>query len=97
MCAIMTVMIKRNGRRERFDPAKLRKAIAAAANEAGLPVDRCEALVDELTDEVAREVLAKGEVRAVELRERILARLDRAEPRLARAWRDYDREAKGLA
>jgi len=93
----MTVIIKRNGSREKFDPAKLRRAIAAASNEADIPVDRCVALVDEVTNDIAREVEAKEEIRAVELREIILARLDRAEPRVACSWRDYDREAKGLA
>ncbi len=93
----MTVMIKRNGKREHFDPAKLRRAIAAAANEADLPVDRCRALVEELSDEISKEVGKLEEVRAIVLRELILARLDRAEPRIARAWRDYDRESKGLA
>ena len=93
----MTVIIKRNGSREIFDPRKLRRAIAAAANEADLPVDRCQTLVDDVTNEIAGDIGTKAEIRAIDLREIILARLDRAEPRVACSWRDYDREAKGLA
>jgi len=93
----MTIVIKRNGQREQFDRQKLRRAIAAASNEADIPIDRCVALVDEVTGDIADEVGTKEEVRADELRELILSRLDRSEPRVARSWRDYDREAKGLA
>ncbi len=92
----MTMIIKRNGRREKFDTAKLRRAIAAAANEADIPIDRCVALVDEVAGDITGEVAEKKEIRAVELRELILARLDRAEPRVACSWRDFDRESKGL-
>jgi transcriptional regulator NrdR family protein len=93
----MTVIIKRNGEKEKFDEAKLRRAIAAAANEADLPVDRCQMVVAEVTNDIAADVAGKKEVRAVEMRELILARLDKVEPRVACSWRDYDRESKGLA
>jgi transcriptional repressor NrdR len=93
----MTVVIKRNGKREQFDQDKLRRAIAAAANEADVPPDRCEALAGEVIANLAGELAGRAEVRAIELRELVLSRLDRLEPRVARSWRDYDRESKGLS
>ena len=91
------MVIKRNGKREQFDQGKLRRAIAAASNEAGVPPDRCEALAQDIVGGLAGELAGRAEVRAIELRELVLSRLDRLEPRVARSWRDYDRESKGLS
>jgi len=93
----MTQVLKRNGRKQKFDEDKLKHSLEAAANEAGVPEDRCRALVKAVTREIADPVLKEKEVRSTYLRERILMTLDKAEPLVARAWRDYDRESKGLA
>ena len=93
----MTQVRKRNGRRQKFDENKLKHSVEAAANEAGVPEDRCRALVKAVTKEISDSVRKEKEVRSTYLRERILSALDKNEPIVARSWRDYDRESKGLA
>lgn len=93
----MTQVLKRNGRKQKFDENKLKHSVEAAANEAGVPEDRCRALVKAVTKEISDSVCKEKEVRSTYLRERILSALDRNEPIVARSWRDYDRESKGLA
>lgn len=92
----MTVVIKRNRRREQFDADKLRRSVDLAAAEAGLsPAKR-----KSLAGKVAKAVLAiankQAQVRSAMLREWILYRLDKLAPAVSRSWRDHDRETKGL-
>jgi len=93
----MTQVQKRNGRKQKFDENKLKHSVEAAANEAGVPEDRCRALVKAVTKEISDSVRKEKEVQSTYLRERILSALDKNEPIVARSWRDYDRESKGLA
>jgi transcriptional regulator NrdR family protein len=92
-----TRVIKRDGSRERFDPAKLRRSLQSAAREAGIPEGRRGTIEKSIVGEVQEKFGDALEIRAVDLRELILGHLDATEPKAARSWRDHDREAKGLA
>jgi transcriptional regulator NrdR family protein len=93
----MTVVIKRNNKKERFDEKKIKRSIDAAAKEADLPEARRKSLMDRVAVEIIEYAKNEKEVRAIELREKILAKLDKIEPSVANSWRDFDRESKGLA
>ena len=93
----MTVVVKRNRRRQKFDPKKLRRSIERACIEAGLSPAKRRALVEKVAQEVIAIVDEQGTVRTIVLREWILFRLDKAAPKVSRSWRDHDRETKGIA
>jgi len=93
----MTVVVKRNRRRQKFDPKKLRRSIDRACLEAGLPPAKRRSLVAKIAREVVAIVDAQSRVRSVVLREWVLFRLDKAAPDVSRCWRDHDREKKGIA
>ena len=93
----MTVVIKRNSRKEKFDEKKIKRSIDAAAKEADIPEARRKGLVERVAVEMIEYAKKEKEVRALDLREKILARLDSIEPSVANSWRDFDRESKGLA
>jgi len=93
----MSAVVKRNGRRQKFDEKKLRRSVDKAAAEAGIPDKRRLDLVDSVSVAVVSSLKGKMEIHAGDLREIVLARLDRSEPLVARHWRDFDRETKGLA
>ena len=93
----MTVVEKRNRKRERFEPRKLRRSIERACSEAGLQATRRKVLVEKVTREVATIVDRQDRVRSVIIREWVLYRLDKAAPAVSRCWRDHDRETKGIA
>ena len=92
----MSAVVKRNGRRQKFDEKKLRRSVEKAASEAGIPEKRRLGLADSVSIAVVTSLKGKKEIPAQDIREMVLARLDRSEPLVARHWRDFDRETKGL-
>ncbi len=92
-----TSVIKRDGLREPFDADKIRRSIASACEDAGLEEFR----KNEVTEQTAGQVLTllegSDEVATADIKQKILAELDKVEPSAAEAWRRYDREQKGLA
>lgn len=88
----MTEVIKKNGSREDFSEAKLRRSIEAAAREAKVP----ELRISPLVNDAAREplALAKGKLplEARIIRNKVLSRLDATAPPVAEAWRAFDRK-----
>ncbi len=88
----MTEVIKKSGRKERFDEEKLKASIMAAAREAGAMSRRWSR---DVRENVSASAIAfsrgKKEVEAKTLREMILSDLDKLEKRIADAWRDFDK------
>ncbi|KYC45134.1 MAG: transcriptional regulator NrdR [Candidatus Methanofastidiosum methylothiophilum] len=88
----MTDVIKKDGRRERFDQEKLKDSIVSATREAGLMNRRW---VDDVIENVSASAIAfsrgKKEVEAKTLREMILSDLDKLEKKIADAWREFDK------
>ena len=88
----MTDVIKKDGRRERFDEEKLKASIMAAAREAGIMNRKG---VDDIIENVSASAIpfsrGKKEVEAKTLREMILGDLDKLEKKIADAWRDFDK------
>ena len=92
----MTIVVKRDSKKERFDERKLRRSIEAAAREAKLPEERVMRIVREVSGNIIPSVKNEKEVRSTTIRESILNKLDLAAPDVSRSWRDYDRRTKGL-
>ena len=88
----MTDVIKKDGRRERFDEEKLKASIIAAAREAGMMNRKW---VEDIIENVSASAITfsrgKKEVEAKTLREMILGDLDKLEKKIADAWRDFDK------
>jgi transcriptional regulator NrdR family protein len=88
----MTDVIKKDGRRERFDEEKLKASIMAAAREAGVMNRRW---VKDVIENVSASAIAfsrgKKEVEAKKLREMILSDLDKLDRKISDAWRDFDK------
>jgi transcriptional regulator NrdR family protein len=92
----MTVVVKRNRKRQRFEPAKLRRSVDKACAEAGLSPAKRRAVVEKVVREVIAIVDRQDQVRSVVIREWVLYRLDKSAPAASRSWRDHDREKKGI-
>lgn len=87
-------VIKRDGTKEPFDAEKIKKAIRTAGGEAGLPLERVEEVVNQISGVVLEFAAEKEEIATSELREKALGELDKVEPSVAEAWRKYD-QARG--
>ena len=86
-------VIKRDGSRETFSEEKIRNAIRAAAQEAGLAEDRIGQIVNQAAQTALNEAATKDEIATSELKEIILRELDSVEPAAATAWRAHDQSA----
>ncbi|RLC38062.1 MAG: transcriptional regulator [Candidatus Nealsonbacteria bacterium] len=87
-------VIKKDGRREPFDPEKIKNSIRKAADGTDLSEERKNEVVQQVAQVVIQMAEEKEEIATSEIREKILSELDRVEPSVSAAWRKYD-ETKG--
>ena len=87
----MVDVIKRSGRRQGFSFIKLQKAIDKAAKDAKMPITKRKELCKEVAEGVKESLIRKNTISAVNLRRRVLGRLDRRSKATLNAWRKYDR------
>lgn len=85
-------VIKRDGSKEAFDEQKIRGSIEKAARGAGLADDRIAALVGQVAGVALQLAAGKEEIATTEIRDAILAELDKVEPAASASWRKYDAE-----
>lgn len=83
-------VIKKDGTREPFDAEKIRKSIDAAAKQTALPEERREEVVEQVSAMVIPMTEEKEEIATSEIKEKILSELDRVEPTVSAAWREYE-------
>jgi len=87
-------VVKRSGRRQKFSIAKLERGLTKAFKEAKVSSARARENVTEIADSVYSSIRRRRSIRAVDLRRRVLGRLDRRSRAAARAWRSYDRRKR---
>tara|TARA_Y100000310_G_scaffold13087_1_gene13411 strand:+ start:1329 stop:1601 length:273 start_codon:yes stop_codon:yes gene_type:complete len=87
----MVDILKRSGRKQNFSLAKLQKAIDRAAKDAKMPVAKRKELCKEIAEGIKGSLRRKRSISAVDLRRRVLGRLDRRSIATSKAWRKFDR------
>jgi transcriptional repressor NrdR len=87
----MAEVIKRNNRREPFEPWKVRRAIEYAALQADFPRERVYQLVERVSDPVMEVVARSGEVSTEAIRDIVLEALEAVEPVVAKEWKLFER------
>ena len=85
-----TEVIKKDGTKVPFDAEKIKKAIAAAADQAGVSEERKNEVIIQVAAKAVQMVEEKEEVTTAEIREKVLGDLDETEPSISEAWRKYD-------
>ncbi len=88
-------VLKRSGFQEEFQPEKLKRSIENAARDAGYSEDEIFKIIEEISAFVFESVKNLDTVDTESLRSLILSELDKKYPKVAEAWRNYDREFKG--
>lgn len=85
------LVVKRDGRREPFDRKKILSGVLKACEKRPIPMDRMEAIVDEVEREIGRQF--EKEVSSVEIGQRVMQRLteldDVAYVRFASVYRSF--------
>jgi transcriptional regulator NrdR family protein len=85
-------IVKKDGAKEPFSEQKIKSAVITAATQAGLTAEEGIKIAEEITSTVVKSVANLSEVVGVEVRARILSQLDAIAPKVAEAWKKYDKE-----
>tara|TARA_Y100000310_G_C20366470_1_gene661437 strand:- start:271 stop:552 length:282 start_codon:yes stop_codon:yes gene_type:complete len=91
-----TNVVKRDGSKQPFDQEKLKRSIEAACQDAGLSPERTAQVTSQVLPIVLTTADSKEEITSSELKEAILAELDKVEASAAGAWRNYDQSKGGV-
>ncbi len=89
----MSVVIKRNGKQQEFNPNKIKSSIQKSSKDAGISASRTKEIIDDVAESVINKYKNK-KVKALYLRRIILRRLDRKSKSVANAWRRYDKKRR---
>lgn len=83
-------VIKKDGAKEPFDVEKIKKAVIAAATQAGLSNEEAAGVADQVSSAVVQSIAGIEEVTSTEIKEKILSELDTLKPSVSEAWRKYE-------
>jgi len=86
----MTEVVKKDGTKEPFDPEKIKRSIAGAAQQADIPEERKEEVVYQVAGIVIPLLESKEEIDTIDIKQAILGELDKVESVVASAWRKYE-------
>ncbi len=84
------MIIKRSGKREEFDEQKLVGSLRKAAIDAGCKPKEKDALIDLIKKQVTQFVKSRGSTDSKDIREEVLSLLDKHDPKIGEAWRNFD-------
>ncbi len=83
-------VVKKDGTKVAFDINKIKNAIAKAAQSTDLDQAAQEKVREWVANNVAGALASREEVSTIEIRDMVLAELDKMEPKVSAAWRAYD-------
>lgn len=86
------VVIKKDGSKQSFDPQKVRDSVAAACDRAGVSEEKREELVEEVSGVALETASERNKISTTEIRGKLLTKLERVQPSVAEAWREYDQQ-----
>jgi transcriptional regulator NrdR family protein len=82
-------VIKNDGSKVPFDAKKISRSITRAAQDAKLPPEEINRLVNDITNNVMIFAETKDKIKSSEIRDFILSDLDRVGPIVAIEWRKF--------
>ncbi|MBI2043386.1 hypothetical protein HYT25_03285 [Candidatus Pacearchaeota archaeon] len=89
----MGTVIKRDGKRQKFSPGKIKKAIEKTAKEAGLSSARRKELLKEVALPIIK-LYKNKRAKSTKIRSAILRRLSTRAKSVVAAWRRYEKRKK---
>ena len=88
----MTIVIKRNGRREKFKREKISKGIERASKRAEIASKKAKEIATRVAKRVEDYFKSRDEVDSSDIRDRVMSELDREERRIASEFRSHKKE-----
>jgi transcriptional regulator NrdR family protein len=90
----MTVVIKRDNRKEDFNRDKIRRSVENAARKVNIDSSMARDIADKTAKNVEEHFRGRDEVRASDIRDRVLSELNREEKRLAKEFRSFRKQLR---
>ena len=87
----MTNVVKKGGKKQSFNPTKLRNSVLKAAKDAKLAPAKTKQLLVEVAEPVIALAKKKSVVKTTALRKSLLGRLDRRAKLVSKAWRNFEK------
>lgn len=85
-------VIKKDGSEEPFDPDKIRSSVRKASEQAGLSDEKTEELTEQASKAALEAASERSKISTTEIRGKLLTKLERVQPSVAEAWREYDQQ-----
>lgn len=90
----LTKVVKRKGTIEKFNPNKIKGSLQKAAIDAGYSVEEKKDILDEVFNNINKDIGKKEKVESENIRMCILTELDKCEPYIAKSVRRFDKKYK---
>ena len=90
----MVYVIKRGGKKEVFNPSKIKRGIERAAKDAKINSLKIKQLISEVADPFIEITKKKKSIKATEIRKSILRRIDRRAKSVSNAWRKFEKRKR---
>lgn len=94
MGVILTKVVKRKGAIESFNPNKLKGSLQKATIDAGYSVEEKKDILDEVFNNINKNIGKKEKIESENIRTCLLTELDKCEPYIAKSVRRFDRRYK---
>ena len=85
----MTSVIKRDNRKEDFSRDKIRRSVENAARKVKIDSSRSRDIADKIARNVEEHFRDRNEVKATDIRDRVVSELDRESKSLAKEFRSF--------
>jgi len=85
----MIKVIKKGGKREKFDLEKIKKSLKATIEQIDFPIERKEKLIEEIINKVLEFTKERKEIFTSEIEAIILLELDEKCPQASKLWREH--------
>jgi len=92
----MTKVIKKGGKREKFNLNKIKKSLISAIERTEISQEKKNELVEKITKKVLEFVKGKKEVFTAEIEAKIILELEEKCPEAAKIWREYRLKKKKI-
>ncbi len=88
----MTEVIKKNGKKEEFQPDKLKRSVEQAAREVKLSEEKMKQIVVKSTKPVIEYIYQKPEVKTQEIKEKVVEAVEKEHKEVAKAMKEFEKK-----
>jgi transcriptional repressor NrdR len=90
----MVEVVKRDGSKEEFDNAKIKRSIEKAAIDAGYTLEDINSITKEIPEEITEEAKKNGIINTKAIKDSIFNKFEKTDSSLVKSWKKFDKKYK---